>query len=127
MGGNVSPICRVHSSYRDHPALPSDVLNRFFALGGGGDGVKVTIHLSLVPRLLKVWSFTSSPPKTFPRCGVLIKHRNKSASHFIFFINSTVLCKISALMYLLCQKKKTEQHFENPGVPAQNHHFTPLV
>jgi hypothetical protein len=29
------------------------------------DGVKATIHLSLVPRLLNVWSFTSTPPKYF--------------------------------------------------------------
>jgi len=42
------------------------VLSRLFAWEEKKkDGVKATIHLSLVSRLLNVWSFTSSPPKYF--------------------------------------------------------------
>jgi len=70
MGGNVSPVGRVHSSYRDHPVFYLMCSAGSLPGGGNADGVKVTIHLSLVPKLLKVWSFTSPPPKHFQ--GVML-------------------------------------------------------
>ena len=64
-----------------------------------------------------------SSPKTFSRCGALIKHTNNTTSHFIFLLTAPYFAQFQA-RYICCappppKKKKTEQHLENPSIPAQ--------
>jgi len=84
MGGNVSPICRVHSSYRDHPA--SYLLCSAGSLHGKINRCCKSNHTTLFSaKVAESVELYLNSPKTFSRCGALIMHRNNTASQFIFY------------------------------------------